>query len=369
MAGVPPPIDLSGDEDELDDGHGVVETSHALVPVSSGSPTKRPKTRAVALEPRMDHGELVSLIQTTIQNSISTSLGDMQATVQTLADRTQTLADETKTLAAKASSHDTRLDRVEGIVCTSQSALKQHSSRIDSMHDELIALQQHLGSPKASPPPSAFASPTHGAQQGEPSFDIVLGGWKDGVTKEWVEVQIGKLLESTHVKDHVPHIKTFGKRPGFAKLELKYDEGLNLIQRRELQGQLVGKLREAAWTPHDRVVWIVADKTPSQRKVSRAVAILSTFLSEKLAVDRGMLEVASWPAAKAYVGEWRVTGLSEDHAYGARPQCEVADLRWLIQDERTAVNVWVDLANLAKGLGVDKVRVSELWQAHFGSRT
>ena len=62
---------------------------HALVPVEEDSPSKR----------AMDQRQLVNLIQSTIQESVASSLSPMQATVQALAD--------------KSSVQDGRLDSVE----------------------------------------------------------------------------------------------------------------------------------------------------------------------------------------------------------------------------------------------------------------
>lgn len=72
---------------------------HALVPVEEDSPSKRAKTHALASQAAMDQRQLVNLIQSTIQESVASSLSPMQATVQALAD--------------KSSVQDGRLDSVE----------------------------------------------------------------------------------------------------------------------------------------------------------------------------------------------------------------------------------------------------------------
>eukprot|EP00438_Fugacium_kawagutii_P029219 Skav229554 [mRNA] locus=scaffold568:384338:388017:+ [translate_table: standard] len=91
---------------------------------------------------------------------------------------------------------------------------------------------------------------------------------------------------------------------------------------------------------------------PKQRRVSKAVAQLNALLREQLKVDRGLL--GFWAAAKAYVGEFRVTGLSPEDENGAQPPCDVSDVCWLVRDARPAVNVWLDLDPLARGLGLNK---------------
>ena len=76
--------------------------------------------------------------------------------------------------------------------------------------------------------------------------------------------------------------------------------------------------------------------------------------------------MAPWASAKAYIGEFRVTGLTEENEYGAKPSCDVADLRWLVLDAQLRITVWLDLASLALALGMDKAEVKAKWQAHFG---
>ena len=68
--------------------------------------------------------------------------------------------------------------------------------------------------------------------------------------------------------------------------------------------------------------------------MSKAIAQLNAFLRDCLKVDSGVLEVASSAAAKAFVGEFRVTGLTEENEYGAKPACDVDDLSWLVRDVR-----------------------------------
>ena len=341
------PIELS-DGEEME-GENERRSPMAMVPFSPGSPTKRPKTGMIVTPSGIDQNELVGLIQTTIHDSIQSNFGVMQATVQTLAERT--------------SVQEERMDRVEGLV---QDLDQKHTRHFDSLRGELVELQKKLASPRASPPCSVSGSPSNADRSGENSFDIVLGGWKDGCTREWVETHVGKLLEAAQVTSLVSQVKAFGKRPAFAKIELKFDEGVTLASRREQQVSVLLKLKSVGWQPHDRPAWITTDKTIPQRRISKAVAVLNTFLTERLQVDRGVLEVASWPAAKSYVGEWRVTGLSEEHDLGAKPPCDVADLRWLVQDARSGMHVWLDLSSLAKGLQIDKAALHEHWLAHFG---
>eukprot|EP00438_Fugacium_kawagutii_P029956 Skav226338 [mRNA] locus=scaffold3640:56391:60839:+ [translate_table: standard] len=343
-------IDLDGDDDDL------VVSDGALVPVDS--PSKRPKTNMLLPSSSVDRSELLQLIQSTIQDTISSSLGAINTTMQTLAE--------------KSASQESRLGKVEQALKTQQGMIQEKDSRqnkrIDDLQKEFRELQKHLCSPRGSPRQSPSGSPTSSANPNpsEPKFDIVVGGWKEGVTREWVETQVSKFLASTGVTDTVSQIKTFGKRPTFAKLELHFENGLALAQRREIQMDMIKKLKAAGWQPHDRPVWVTGDKTPQQRRVSKAVAVLNGFLRH-LQVDHGMLEVSSWPSAKAYVGEHRVTGLSQDHSLGSRPLCDACDVRWIVCDDRTGTNVWLDTAGLALGLNLDKAELQKAWQTHLGA--
>jgi hypothetical protein len=198
------------------------------------------------------------------------------------------------------------------------------------------------------------------------TFDIVLGGWKEGSTREWVERELAKLLASVDMQAHVTRIILYGKRPGFAKFALKFEDSWGPTERRQFQLKVLTRIRAAKWTPGGSEVWVTTDKSPKQRRVSKAIAQLNAFLRDCLKVDSGVLEVASWAAAKAFVGEFRVTGLTEENEYGAKPACDVDDLRWLVRDVRLGITVWLDLDSLSKGLGLSKSDVKNRWLAHFG---
>lgn len=332
-----PAIDLEGD-----DPVGV------LVPVP-GSPPKRPKTNlppaSLMVSPPMDSNQLMTLIQSTIQDSVASNLASVTSSLQTLVD--------------KVSMHDDRLAKVEHVVGRLSEMEARHSTRMDSLQQQLKELQQTLTSPGA---------PSFGEEvaKEEIGFDIVVGGWREGSTRAWVERELAQLIASVGLSSQVSQIKTFGKRPGFAKLELAFDTHLPIPRRREQQLLVLTKLRAGNWQPEDAKIWMTTDKPLKQRRVSKAIAILNTFLHNRLGLDRGILEVASWVAAKAFVGEYRVTGLSEENAYGAKPACASVDLRWLVRDPRVAVNVWLDLDALAKGLQLDKQDLAVKWGDHFG---
>lgn len=333
-----PPIDLEGD----DSPDGV------LVPVP-GSPPKRPKTNlptaSLLVSPAVDSNQLITLIQTTIQDSVASNLAFVSSSVQTFVDR--------------VSKHDDRLGKIEQVVGRLSEMEASHSGRMDSLQQELKELQKTMTSPGA---------PSVGVEvaREEIGFDIVVGGWREGSTRAWVERELAQLIASVGLSTQVSQIKTFDKRPGVAKLELAFDAHLPLPRRREQQLQVLTKLRAGNWQPEDATIWMTTDKPLKQRRVSKAIAILNNFLHSRLGLDRGILEVASWVAAKAFVGDYRVTGLSEENAYGAKPACASVDLRWLVRDPRAAVNVWLDLDALANGLQLDKQDLASKWSDHVG---
>lgn len=124
-----------------------------------------------------------------------------------------------------------------------------------------------------------------------------------------------------------------------------FEAPLTAPHRREQQLKVLDKLRAANWQPEDGKIWITTDKPIQQRRVSKAVAVPNTFLLTQLGIERGTLEIASWVAAKAFVGDYsyHVIGLSEDCAFGAKPPCVMEDIRWLVRDPGVGVNVWLDL--------------------------
>lgn len=351
----PPPIDLDGGDDDDD-------APTALVPYGD-SPSKRAKTDVLASNSPMEQKQLVSLIQSTIQDTMATSLVPMQKAVQALSE--------------KSATQDGRLEKVEhelgshhGTLRDLGSALRdmdlKHAKRMDSIQGELVQLQKAVSSPKAAQSPSSLGSPVSDSGLSHGTFDIVIGGWKEGCTRDWVERELAKLLQSVGAGAHVSQTLVFGKRPGFAKFVLNMESHWTPAQRREFQLKVLTRLRAAQWTPGDCQVWITTDKTPKQRRISKAIAQLNAFMRDTLQVDRSLLEVASWAAAKAFVGEFRVTGLSEEHAYGARPTCDSDDLRWLVRDAQLGLNVWLDLVSLSQALGMNTAEVKKHWLAHFG---
>ena len=100
-------------------------------------------------------------------------------------------------------------------------------------------MQKIIASPRVGRlPPSGV-----GVAGEEVSFDIVIGGWREGSTRAWVERELAQLIASVELSNMVSQINTFGKRPGFAKLELLFEASLPVPRRREQQLKVLDKLR------------------------------------------------------------------------------------------------------------------------------
>lgn len=241
----------------------------------------------------------------------------------------------------------------------------QHARRMGAFQDELVQLQNTISSPKAAQSPSSLGgSPVSSVGLSLRTFDLVIGGWEEGCTKDWVKKGLAKLIASAGAQEHVSQTHVHGKHSSFGKFALKLDWGP--ADRPAFQLKVLNKVRSAQWAPGGSAVWITTGKThktPTQRRLSKAVAQLNAFFREQLKVDHGVLEVASWAAAKTFVGESRVTGLSEEREYGTKPRCTVDDLRWLVRDPRLCVNVWLDLVSLSLSISVS-LSLSLAWTWH-----
>eukprot|EP00438_Fugacium_kawagutii_P013442 Skav224032 [mRNA] locus=scaffold4539:36039:46311:- [translate_table: standard] len=327
--------------------------SSQLVPLvdlddDASSPNKRQRQLAT-LEKR----DLVNLIQSTITTSLEGHLGQIQSSLSTIVQ--------------DQSNQATRLTRLETITGDHQHTLKQmqqnHTQRLDHLQAEIVQLQ------KGSAPSSAQASPTNSPSSfravgplEEPSFDLVIGGWKEGLSKETVQHQISTLLGGAHLLDDMAELRLFGKRPTIGKLILKFDDGMTIAAKRERQLRLRESVRNMC---EGKDLWCTMDKPPKMRVIGKAVGRLSGFLQQKFQLTKDDLVVGSWALAKCFVGEHLITGLAGQT--GARPPADPTHLRWLIQDDHNAVHVWVDLPSLAAALSHNPADLIKTWDLHFGT--
>ena len=92
----------------------------------------------MAAPPYLDLHQLVSLIQTTDQDSVSSNLKPADATVEAVVER--------------STAQDTRLAKVEHAITSLEELESRHSRRLDTMQEELVQIQKSLASPGRSGP-------------------------------------------------------------------------------------------------------------------------------------------------------------------------------------------------------------------------
>ena len=186
---------------------------------SPSSPHK--KARQLPVENR----EMLQLIQTTISNSIEGHLGRIESSLATLVQDQSTQA---------ARGQQKSLDEIQ----------QSHTRRMDNLQAEIIQLQKRPGplsaqsSPLGSPSSFRAAGPSD-----EPCFDLVLGGWKEGCSRETIQKEITSGLTSARLLADISEIKLLGKRPTFGKLILKHQDAMTTQEKRERQIHLRDHLR------------------------------------------------------------------------------------------------------------------------------
>ena len=186
----------SGGEDEVQ----MMGAGGQLVPVASdGSPTKRPRQVG-----SLANHDIVHLIQQTISTSLEGHLRHIQDSLTNIV-HDQATQSSRKRLEDQASQQQLTLGEMQ----------QSHSH---------VQLQKH------SEPTSPLASPTHSplayravGPLEESSFDLVLGGWKEGRSRENISIQINTALSEANLMTRVSELKLFGKRPTIGKVVLKFD--------------------------------------------------------------------------------------------------------------------------------------------------
>eukprot|EP00438_Fugacium_kawagutii_P024573 Skav223353 [mRNA] locus=scaffold200:464164:465237:+ [translate_table: standard] len=326
------------------------------VPDETASPTKR--ARQVIT---MENGNLVNLIQDTITTSLQGHLGRFETS---LASLVQGQADLVQGQTTQAS----RLTRLETITGDQQQTLNEiqqtHTRRLDHLQAEIVQLQKGAESMsrQASPAGSPSSFRTVGPME-EPNFDLVIGGWKEGLSRESVQTQINSLLDEARLLADVSELKLFGRRPTLGKLLLKFDSGMARPERREKQVRLRDSIRSIF---EEHGFWCTMDKPPKLRAISKAVGRLSGFLQQKLGITKDQLIVGSWLMAKCFVGEHLLTGLAG--ASSAQPPQDPQHLRWLVQDEQCNTRVWADLSLVAAATSRTPEDIIKLWDVHFSAQ-
>ena len=244
------------------------------------------------------------------------------------------------------------------------------STRLDALQAQVVELQKGP-SPGSSPnsgraglhavPPT---SPSSGSSS--PSLEMVLGGWRDGERKDYIEDQLSKLWSAAGVASAVRQVVTFGKRPRCAKVSLNFPEG-GLAERRAFLADVISKVKGQGWKPRDctRAIWVVEDRPPAARSVNKAVAIMGAFIEKTLKYTAEGMEVDSWPAARAYLGDQRISGACPG-AVSCPPPLKGDYIVWPVQDANTQVSVWMDLQAVAQSTLFSCRGTQEVDQANAG---
>ena len=135
-----------------------------------------------------------------------------------------------------------------------------------------------------------------------------------------------------------------------------------LPEQRRFQNEVIQALRGENWVPKntDRAAWIVSDKAPKQRGASGAIAKVNSFLVQ-LGKPKDMLEVDFRGAERAYVGAFKVTGMSPGPM--SFPPRMDKFLVWVEHDTDTGMAVWLDIHNMAQGAQPSAEALVSQWEA------
>eukprot|EP00438_Fugacium_kawagutii_P032656 Skav216052 [mRNA] locus=scaffold2261:15267:16052:- [translate_table: standard] len=237
--------------------------------------------------------------------------------------------------------------------------------RLDQLQAQLTDLQKER-SPGASPKSAYGGSPTGMASPNvPPSYLVIVGGWRDGERKDYIEANLSKLFEAAGVTSQIREVQMFGKRPRCAKISLQFSSD-EPFAKRELQQTVISKLREQRWTPREctKPIWVNQDRSPAQRATSKAVAITGGFLQHTLKIQREQFEIDQWLAARTYLGDFRISGAFPGPV-SAPPPRKDEFIVWPVEDHSSGVSVWCDLRHIALALKLDTLEVKKLWDQHL----
>ena len=327
-----------------------------VVPGDEGSPkrirTEVPQSTAVVDTAFWDR------IQSCVAAAVTSSLDPLREGLQHVSKRT----DHTE---AMLKDMGTRFDR--HLIDMEEKDVK-FRMRLDELQEQLVELKER--SPGTSPKSSHPTSPQGSASPNirPPSYLIIMGGWKEGERKDYLDVQLPKLFAAAGVSQHVKEVQLFGKRPRCAKISLKFEND-EQNGKRDLQQSVISKLRGQQWTPQscDKPVWVTQDRTPAQRATNKAVAIIGGFLQSAMNVTRESFEIDHWQAARTYVGDHRISGAYPGPVSSPPPRPDQFVV-WPVQDHASGVSVWCDLQGVAKFVRMDPMEVKKMWDHYVVPR-
>jgi hypothetical protein len=151
------------------------------------------------------------------------------------------------------------------------------------------------------------------------------------------------------------------KRPRCAKVSLNFPD-VGLAERRAFLNDVISKVKGQGWKPREcaKAIWVIEDRPPAARCVNKAVAIMGSFIEKTLSFTSEGIEVDSCPAARAYLGDQRISGAFPGAAPCPPPRSDDY-IVWPVCDAARQVSVWFDLQAVAKSTGVDVAEVHRRW--------
>ena len=284
-------IELDGDESQPQGQLALVATDEGSPKRFKGSGAPNSSTSITRVD-----DSFWDRIQSCVSSAVASSLEPFKEGLQTINAR----ADQTEVTLREMG------DKFENHVAAMEEEHGRIRHRLDQLQEQLVEVQKEC-SPSASPK-SSHTTPPPGPHQ-VPLYLVVMGGWKEGERKEYIEVQINKLFEAAGVQPQVHELQLFGKRPRCARVTLKFDVDTPAAKRAKQQ-EVISRLRAQQWTSREcnKPIWITQDRTPAQRVTNRGIAIIGSFLQNGLKVSRDSLEIDNWQAARTYIGDHRVSG-------------------------------------------------------------
>ena len=87
---------------------------------------------------------------------------------------------------------------------------------------------------------------------------------------------------------------------------------------------------------------------------------MGSFIEKTLLFTQEKLEVDSWPAARAYLGDHRISGAFPGAAPTAPPRNDDY-IVWPVCDSSSQVSVWCDLKAVAASTGLEAAEVHRRW--------
>ena len=321
----------------------------ALALVQHQDPDEESPSKKARQELPITQVDLVSTIQAAVASSVATHLAPLAASLQLIQQGQDATNQRLANVEVKQEQTTRELSEMNDA----------HSRRMDELQAEIVELQKADFSRPTSPtsPETSRMYRTVPPVEQE-SLDLVIGGWVEGKSRDAVLSIIQDAVSQSGMGEKIVETELRGKRPTMCKLVLSFRDGLSNYEKRKEQIEIRDAIRTCLQAP----LWCKTDQPPEIRAVGKAIAMLSGFLVQKLAMRREELEVGSWSQARAFVGEHRVTRMLS--AFGPNSHLR-HDERMIVRDAKAGVSVAVDLTALATAAKRTPQDVGVLWNTHF----